>query len=209
MRFGVAERAGGDHPGRIDAHREPCALVGFLPPGLMLVVAVLVVLRFLFGAFQAGTFPAISRMMADWMPTTERGSAQGAVWMSSRMGGCLAPPLLVWMFLAMHDWKMPLVMVAVLGLLWCAVFWPWFRNQPEEMPQVNRRERKLIEAGRLGPGRARARPGPLGADAAVAERLVALPDVRVPRLQRQLLPDAAADVPEEPPPPRLADHRAC
>ena len=142
------------------------ALVGFLPRELMLIVAVLVVLRFLFGAFQAGTFPAISRMMADWMPTTERGSAQGAVWMSSRMGGALAPPLLVWLFLAMHDWKMPLVIVAVLGFLWCAVFWPWFRSQPEEMPQVNRRERKLIEAGRLDPCRQGARRGPLGADAA-------------------------------------------
>ena len=27
------------------------------------------------------------RMMADWMPTTERGSAQGFLWMCSRAGG--------------------------------------------------------------------------------------------------------------------------
>ena len=108
---------------------------------------------------------------------------------------------------AMRDWKMPLVIVAVLGLLWCAVFWPWFRNQPEEMPQVNRRERKLIEAGRSAHAARRARGGPLGADAAVSERLVALPDVRVPRLQRQLLSDVTADVPEEPPAPGFADSR--
>ncbi len=63
------------------------ALVGFLPREVPLVVAVLVLLRFTFGSFQAGTFPAIARMMADWMPTTERGPAQGAVWMSSRLGG--------------------------------------------------------------------------------------------------------------------------
>ena len=124
------------------------ALVAFLPRNVLLVVSFLVVLRFLFGAFQAGTFPSISRMTADWMPTTERGSAQGTIWMSSRMGGALAPLLLVWLFAAMGDWKMPLVLVAVLGLAWCAWFWPWFRNLPEEMPQVNRAERKLIEAGR-------------------------------------------------------------
>ena len=41
-----------------------------------------------------------------------------------------------------------MVLVAVLGLAWCAWFWPWFRNLPEEMSQVNREERKLIEAGR-------------------------------------------------------------
>ncbi len=69
--------------------------------------------------------------------------------MSSRVGGFLAPLIIVGLFRAMGDWKMPLVLVAGLGFLWCAVFWPWFRNRPEEMPQVNRQERKRIEAGRM------------------------------------------------------------
>jgi sugar phosphate permease len=124
------------------------ALVGFLPREVLLVVGVLALLRFAFGAFQAGTFPALSRMIADWMPTTERGRAQGAVWMCSRLGGALAPLVIYRLFRVMGDWRMPLVVVAILGFAWCAAFWPWFRNQPEEMPQVNRRERKLIEAGR-------------------------------------------------------------
>ena len=68
------------------------ALVGFLPRNVALLVSSLVLLRFLFGAFQAGTFPSLSRMMADWMPTTERGSAQGMIWMSSRLGGAGAAP---------------------------------------------------------------------------------------------------------------------
>ncbi|MGP0062706.1 MAG: MFS transporter [Isosphaeraceae bacterium] len=124
------------------------APVGLLPRGPVLVFAALIVLRFLFGAVQAGTFPVISRMMADWMPMTERGTAQGAVWMSSRLGGFIAPLLIVWMFKSLGDWKISLVLVAALGLLWCLVFWPWFRNQPEEMSQVNEPERKLILAGR-------------------------------------------------------------
>jgi MFS transporter, ACS family, glucarate transporter len=131
------------------------ALVVFLPRNVVVTVAFLVLLRFFFGAFQAGTFPSISRMTADWMPTTERGSAQGTIWMSSRLGGALAPLLLVWLFGTMGNWKAPLVLVAVLGIAWCAGFWPWFRNLPEQMPQVNRAERKLIEAGRsarLGTG---------------------------------------------------------
>ena len=123
------------------------ALVGLLPSGPVLVFAALLVLRFLFGAIQAGTFPVISRVMADWMPTTERGSAQGTVWMSSRLGGFIAPPLIVWLFGVIGDWKSALVVVASPGLLWCLAFWPWFRNQPEDMPQVNKQERKLIEAG--------------------------------------------------------------
>jgi sugar phosphate permease len=124
------------------------ACVAILPGDLGLIVAFLVLVRFLFGAFQAGTFPAFSRMMADWMPTTERGSAQGSVWMSSRIGGALAPRIVVPLFALMGDWKVAWVLVASLGLVWCAAFWPWFRNRPEEMPRVNRPERDLIEAGR-------------------------------------------------------------
>ncbi len=124
------------------------ALAGFLPNEAIVIFAFLMVLRFLFGALQAGTFPVISRMIADWMPTTERGSAQGAVWMSSRVGGFLAPILIVWLFQAISDWKVALVLVASVGLVWCLAFWPWFRNQPEEMSQVNRQERMLIAAGR-------------------------------------------------------------
>ncbi len=124
------------------------ALVVFLPGPIGGIVAFLIVVRFLFGTFQAGTFPAFSRMMADWMPTTERGSAQGAVWMFSRVGGALAPLIVVTLFALMGDWKVPWVLIASLGLIWCAIFWPWFRNQPGEMSQVNRSERKLIEAGR-------------------------------------------------------------
>jgi sugar phosphate permease len=124
------------------------ALVAYLPPYSLLVFAFLFLLRFLFGGFQAGTFPSIARMMADWMPATERGRAQGTIWMSSRLGGALAPLVLVWLIGLLNDWKLPLVLVSGLGFLWCASFWPWYRNRPEEMPQVNRLELKIIQEGR-------------------------------------------------------------
>lgn len=124
------------------------ALVVWMPPGVSWTVGYLLVIRFLFGAFQAGTFPAISRMMADWMPTSERGTAQGMIWTSSRLGGALAPLILVPLFHAIGEWRTPLVLLAGLGIAWLAVFRPWFRNQPDEMRQVNPAECKLIHAGR-------------------------------------------------------------
>jgi sugar phosphate permease len=133
-------------------------VVVLLPPNIFLIVSFLVLLRFLFGAFQAGTFPSLSRMTADWMPSTERGTAQGAIWMSSRLGGALAPLLLVWLFAVARGWAAPLAAVATLGLLWCAWFYPWYRNRPEEMPQVNATERALIDAGRA-PGAGREQHG--------------------------------------------------
>jgi sugar phosphate permease len=124
------------------------ALVVYLPHDVRTPLVFVLVVRFLFGMMQAGTFPSLSRMMADWMPVTERGSAQGFIWMSSRLGGALAPAVLTPLFVSFGEWRTPLVLLAVLGGIWCALFWPWFRNQPEEMRQANAAERKRILSGR-------------------------------------------------------------
>jgi ACS family glucarate transporter-like MFS transporter len=129
------------------------ALVAFLPASstrgaALLNLAILVALRFLFGGFQAGAFPALSRVMADWMPIQERGKAQGLIWMSSRIGGAIAPFLLGWLVARSGGWPGSLALVSALGLLWCVWFWPWFRNRPEEAGAVNQAERELIARGR-------------------------------------------------------------
>jgi sugar phosphate permease len=124
------------------------ALVVFLPKEIAWIVGYLLIIRFLFGAFQAGTFPAISRMLADWMPTSERGTAQGMIWTSSRLGGALAPLVLIPLFQAVGEWRTPLVILAVLGIFWLVSFRPWFRDRPESMPMVNVRELEIILAGR-------------------------------------------------------------
>jgi sugar phosphate permease len=124
------------------------ALTALLPPGGWLAFAALLALRFLFGAFQAGGFPGLARVIADWMPAQERGFAQGTVWTFSRLGGFLAPVLVVWLITRVFGgWALPLWLLAALGLLWCALFWPWFRNRPEEMRQVNEAECALIAIG--------------------------------------------------------------
>src|SRR5262249_32277218 len=46
--------------------------------------ACLFLVRFLFGMGEAGAYPNISRAFANWFPFSERGSAQGAVWMAGR-----------------------------------------------------------------------------------------------------------------------------
>jgi len=126
-----------------------CVGIAFALRGhVVLAFAFLLTVRFLFGAFQAGAFPLLSRMMTDWMPMTERASAQGAIWMSTRMGAFFVPLLLAGLIDAFGNWQTPLWLLAGLGAIWCAVFWPWFRNRPEEMPAVNEAERALIVAGR-------------------------------------------------------------
>src|SRR3954465_2067595 len=44
------------------------AFASLLPTGPFAVFPYLFVVRFLFGAFQGGGFPALARVVADWMP---------------------------------------------------------------------------------------------------------------------------------------------
>jgi sugar phosphate permease len=125
------------------------ATLALVPQQGWLPFALLFALRSLFGLFQAGGFPGLARVVADWVPTRRRGYAQGLIWTFSRLGGFAAPLLFgLWLFPALGGWALPLVILAVPGLLWCAAFWPWFRNRPDEMPHVNEAERRLIAADR-------------------------------------------------------------
>jgi sugar phosphate permease len=125
------------------------ALLAVLPAGGRLPFALLLVLRFLFGAFQAGGFPGLARVVADWVPTPRRGFAQGLIWTCSRLGGFAAPPVVgLWLFKVFGGWALPFLVLAGLGLFWCFVFWLWFRDRPADMPGVNAAERALLESGR-------------------------------------------------------------
>ncbi len=133
------------------------AVIALVPGQGWLPFALLLALRLLFGLFQAGGFPGLARVVADWVPTQRRGYAQGLIWTCSRLGGFAAPLLMgLWLFPVLGGWALPLVLFAGPGLLWCAAFWPWFRDRPAEMFQVNEAERRLIESDRpaVAPGRA-------------------------------------------------------
>jgi MFS transporter, ACS family, glucarate transporter len=110
----------------------------------------LVALRFLFGIFQAAEFPSLARVVADWVPVRERASAQGTIWMFSRLGGAVVPFLFTGMFWLFGTWTIPFGIMAGLGVMWCAGFWLWFRNTPEQMRGVNHAEQELIASDRPG-----------------------------------------------------------
>jgi sugar phosphate permease len=123
------------------------ALVLLLPVESAYPLALLLLLRFLFALFQAGLFPQISRMMTDWMPGRERGTAQGLIWMNSRLGGALAPLLFAALVAWYGGWPQALWALTSLSVLSSLGFWWWFRNRPEEMKQVNAAEQEYIAAG--------------------------------------------------------------
>ena len=64
----------------------------------------LLMVRFAFGAGEAGAYPNSSSSISRWFPVQERGRALGTVWMASRLGGAVSP-LLVVPIMAIWGWR--------------------------------------------------------------------------------------------------------
>jgi len=60
---------------------------------LLAGLGTLIVLRFLFGAGEAGAYPNITRALHNWFPIRQRATAQGFIWIGGRLVGGLTPLL--------------------------------------------------------------------------------------------------------------------
>jgi len=107
-------------------------------------LSTLIVIRFLFGAGEAGAFPNITRALHNWFPPGEWSTAHGFIWMSGRIMGGITP--LVWTLLvvgtsetpSLMSWRTAFVLFGVLGLAWCAIFATTFRDRPTDVRRGSR-----------------------------------------------------------------------
>jgi len=149
--YALCEIPGGFAGDRWGARRVLAALVGawsFLTAatGWVWNLSSLVVMRGSFGALQAGCFPNIARMFANWLPTGDRVRAQGIMWLSARWGGAFTP-LVVVFFLDHLTWRLAFAVFGAVGIFWAALFYWWFRDAPHEHPSVNNEELSLLPVG--------------------------------------------------------------
>ncbi len=100
-------------------------------------------MRFLFGAGEAGCFPNLTKAFSVWMPLREQSRAQGIMWAFARWGGAFTPPLVIFAFRYL-SWRAAFPAFGAIGLIWCALFWRWFRDRPETHPAVNAAELSLM-----------------------------------------------------------------
>jgi len=119
--------------------------------------------RFLFGAGEAGAFPNMAKVQAQWLPARSRGRASGLLWLLARLGGGLSPLIFGTLIRSFDSEAFRAVLAAVnlptnlaawrlafwaaggIGLLWCVAFYRWFRNDPAAVPTVNAAELRLIK----------------------------------------------------------------
>jgi len=103
----------------------------------------MLIYRFLFGIGEAGAYPGCARAVYSWIPMSERGLVQGAMFSGARFGAAFTLPLVAWM-VSHLGWRTSFVVLGVIGILW-AVFWFfWFRDDPETHPRISQAEKQLI-----------------------------------------------------------------
>ena len=112
----------------------------------------LLTIRFLFGAGEAGAFPNLLRAFSGWFPASERGKANGVLFLGSRVGGMLSTPIAL-LLITNIGWRASFVVFGGLGLVWAAAWYAWFRDDPRDHRSVNDAELALIEC-EDGPRRA-------------------------------------------------------
>ncbi len=103
----------------------------------------LIIVRFLFGAGEAGAFPNVARVMSRWFPDNERGRAQGFLLAASQIGAATAPFLASRLIIDI-GWRLTFVAFGSVGVIWAVGFWWWFRDEPSEHPSVNTAEAEHI-----------------------------------------------------------------
>jgi len=112
--------------------------------GVVSSYLMLLLVRFAFGAGEAGAYPNSSSSISRWFPLAERARAHGIVWMASRIGGAITP-LLVYPILAVFGWRMCFFIFGIVGVVWAAIWYWWYRDLPVEKAGVTPEE--LSEIG--------------------------------------------------------------
>lgn len=103
----------------------------------------LIAFRFILGLGEGGAFPTATRAFMFWLPVTERGFAQGITHSFARLGGAVAPPVVIGI-MALYGWRESFIFLGVLSVLWTALYVWFFRNTPIEHKWMTPGEMKEI-----------------------------------------------------------------
>lgn len=112
-------------------------------------VMLLLVVRFLLGAGEAIIYPASNQFVARWIPSHERGVANGIIFAGVGIGAGLTPPLISYLMLH-YGWRSSFLVSALIGLAAGAVWFRAARDTPDAHPSVSAKELALIQSGISG-----------------------------------------------------------
>ncbi|MDZ4693883.1 MAG: MFS transporter [Deltaproteobacteria bacterium] len=109
----------------------------------------LLVVRFAFGAGEAGAYPGATSAIGRWFPNAQRARAQSVVWTASRLGAVLSP-LLVVPIQQRWGWRASFWSFGGLGFVWAILFYFWYRDNPREKKGITEKELAELESSGAG-----------------------------------------------------------
>jgi MFS family permease len=107
----------------------------------------LLIVRFLFGAGEAGAFPNAVGTISRWMPAKEISRGYSSLAIGNALGQAVAPIIIVPIAMA-FGWRAPFFVISLVGLLWVLICFSWFRNNPSEKKHISSEELNYIETNR-------------------------------------------------------------
>jgi MFS family permease len=110
--------------------------IGTILTGLTGGLASLFVARLVVGLGEGPAFPAATQAMRNWYPAHRFGYIQGITHSASRLGAAIAPPVVAWI-IVWSGWRVSFIICGVAALLWAAVWWFYFQEDPREHPDVD------------------------------------------------------------------------
>lgn len=122
-------------------------LITVLPPAVGgLTLFALLASRFLLGMGEAVVYPASNCIVAAWIPSSERGVANGFIFTGVGVGSAVASPLIA--YLMQHaGWRASFWVSAALGVIAGGVWYFLARDHPKQHPWISQQEISLIERG--------------------------------------------------------------
>jgi len=122
------------------------ALTAAIPHNISNALLILAVIRFLLGAGEAVMFPASNQFVARWIPSNERGAANGIIFAGVGLGSAATPTLITFIMLH-YGWRTSFLLSALIGFAAGAVWFLAARDAPAEHPSVSPSELALIQQG--------------------------------------------------------------
>jgi MFS transporter, ACS family, glucarate transporter len=122
------------------------ALTAAVPTGLRKPLLLLLLARFLLGAGEAVMYPCSNQFVARWIPTQERGLANGLIFAGVGVGSAASPSLITYIMIH-HDWRTSFWTCALLGLAVGLIWYLASRDSPDQHPLVSASELAAIRRG--------------------------------------------------------------
>lgn len=116
-----------------------------IPAGVNAIV-LLVAARFGLGIGESVMFPASNKIVANWIPQSERGMANGIIFAGVGFGSGIAPPVVAYILVA-GGWRWAFWVSAILGIAAGLIWYFVARDKPRQHPWVSESEVATIERG--------------------------------------------------------------